>query len=241
MTTLGFGHRGGIETAAGFGVGTWVKVCANTSAEDALLAVRAGADAVGFVFAESSRQVDAAQVAAITRVLPPMVEKIGVFGAVGFEEIVGAVRVGDLTGVQLHGGVEMELVRRLRGRFGKGLKIIQTVHWDAQDADSAGFEAAVAEACGGRLVNALLVDSKVGKASGGTGVSFDWRTVGGMVKRACGEVRVIVAGGLTVENVQLAVSEMGAWGADVASGVESSPGVKDAEKVRAFVRAAKGL
>ena len=170
-----------------------------------------------------------------------MVEKIGVFGAAEFEEIVGAVRVGDLTGVQLHGGVDMELVRRLRGRFGKGLKIIQTVHWDAQGADSAGFERSVAEACGGKLVNAVLVDSRVGKASGGTGVSFDWKTVGGMVKRNCGEVRVIVAGGLTVQNVQLAVAEMGAWGADVASGVESSPGVKDAEKVRAFVRAAKGI
>ena len=107
----------------------WVKICANTNLEDAKLAAQLGADAVGFVFAPSKRQVTAEQVAAIVSELPVPLEKIGVFATHDAEEIAGIVRATGLTGAQLHGGFDAELARRLRVLLGDDLTIIQTLHW----------------------------------------------------------------------------------------------------------------
>ena len=92
----------------------WIKICANTNLDDAALAVELGADALGFVFAPSSRRVTAQQVAAITAELPAAVEKIGVFGTLDFEEIASMVRIAGLTGAQLHGGFSARGIAALK-------------------------------------------------------------------------------------------------------------------------------
>src|ERR1035437_3618428 len=107
----------------------WIKICANTSLEDARFAVDAGADAVGFVFAPSRRRVTPAQVAAIAPLLPETIEKIGVFVNATFDEIEAAVRQSGLTGVQLHSNVGADIPARLRERLGPALHILRVVHF----------------------------------------------------------------------------------------------------------------
>lgn len=114
----------------------WIKICANTSLEDAMIAADAGADAVGFVFAHSLRRVTAEQVAAIVPRLPASIEKIGVFVDATADEIAVAIEVAGLTGVQLHWDASAELTNALRARFGAGLKILGMVHFDAAMAES---------------------------------------------------------------------------------------------------------
>lgn len=215
----------------------WVKICANTCAEDVLEAVALGADAVGFVFAPSKRQVQAAQVRAITEQMPAGVERVGVFAGVETEAIAEAVRAGGLTAVQLHGGVDLELVGRLRSLLGTGVEIIHSVHWTVgeDDASEQAVRAQLRELQPGERV---LVDAKVGGASGGLGVSFDWERAA-RVLREFPELRVIVAGGLKPETVAEAVPVLKPYGVDVASGVEASAGKKDFEKLKEFVRNAR--
>jgi phosphoribosylanthranilate isomerase len=107
----------------------WIKICANTSLEDALLAAEAGADAVGFVFAPSPRRVTAAEVAAITPRLPATVEKIGVFVDAALEEIVSTVQACGLTGVQLHYDADPDLPAKLHERLGPELRILRVMHF----------------------------------------------------------------------------------------------------------------
>ncbi len=113
----------------------WIKICANTSLADAQLAAQAGADAVGFVFAPSPRQVTPAQAAAIVPHLPAALEKIGVFVDAAFEEISATVEAAGLTGVQLHWDAPHSLPAQLRERFGPKLRILGVVHFDATTAD----------------------------------------------------------------------------------------------------------
>lgn len=210
----------------------WIKICANTSLEDAQLAVESGADAVGFVFAPSPRQVTVQQVAAIAPQLPASVEKIGVFVDASFEELAAAVRACALTGVQLHSATAAELPARLRAEFGGALKILRVVHFGEDAAQDAARYAADPN------VDAVLVDSRTATAAGGTGIAFDWqqasRTVFGNRK-----LKLIAAGGLRPETVADAIATLRPWGVDVASGVEAAPGRKDAARVKAFIRNAR--
>jgi phosphoribosylanthranilate isomerase len=219
----------------------WIKICANTSLEDAKLAADLGADAVGFVFAPSTRRVTAVQVARITAHLPTNVERVGVFPALAAEEIANAAQEAGLNAVQLHGGFDQALVGQLHGIFGGRVKIIQTLHWDI---DGDGTEAEVAQqlkalAAEG-LVDRVLIDSKVGSATGGTGVSFDWNVARKVLAEAAAGLKLIVAGGLRQDNVTEAIRRLDPWGVDVASGVEAEPGRKSREKLSAFIRAARG-
>jgi len=212
----------------------WVKICANTSLEDALLAADAGADAVGFVLAPSPRRVNAEQVAAIVPHLPARLEKIGVFVDASFEKIATTVKTAGLTGVQLHFSAAPELAAKLRERLGPSLRILSVVHFDP---------AAPAPAVD-PSVDGVLVDSRTATAVGGTGKTFDWALAGKtLFRNAEARTRLIAAGGLTPENVAEAIATLSPWGVDVVSGVEAAPGRKDAAKVRAFVtnaRAAHG-
>ena len=113
----------------------WIKICGNTNLEDAQLAVEAGADAVGFVLAESPRRVSAPEVSAITPHLPKAIEKIGVFVDASFEEIVQSVQESGLTGVQLHVSTDPKLASKLRKHFGPSLRILQVIHY-AEDLES---------------------------------------------------------------------------------------------------------
>jgi phosphoribosylanthranilate isomerase len=215
-------------------VSLWVKICANTSLADAKLAAEAGADAIGFVFAPSPRQVTAAQVAVIIPQLPPL-ETIGVFVDTVLDAIIETVERCHLTGVQLHREIDDEAPLKLRQRFGEDFRILRVVHFAP---DAAELTAAIAR---DPNVDAILVDSHTATAVGGTGIAFDWQRARDILfgTGRPGEPRLVAAGGLTPGNVAEAISTLRPWGVDVASGVEQAPGRKDPDKVRAFVANAR--
>jgi phosphoribosylanthranilate isomerase len=217
----------------------WVKICGNTRLDDCRIAADAGADAVGFVFAAGKRTVTAPQVAQIVSKLPPELEKIGVFTSRDPRHIVQTAKEAGLTGVQLHGPLDRVLLEAVvqSGFLGK---IIQVLHWRtdlAADAQRDGFASQVSAVNDWKSVAGVLVDSQTVSASGGTGTSFDWKAVAPLVAHSCPPV--IVAGGLTPEKVIDAVAAMQPWGVDVSSGVEDAPGVKNPDRIRAFLRDAR--
>jgi phosphoribosylanthranilate isomerase len=218
----------------------WVKICANTNLEDALLAAELGADALGFVFAESKRKVTAAQVARITPHLPDDIEKVGVFHTHRADEIAGIVQEAGLTTVQLHGGLDPVLALRLRELL-SSVKLIQTLHWVADSSEDSrqAIATQLEEIRRSGITDRVLIDSRVGQATGGTGVTFDWKTAGQVFQKYGGELRIIAAGGLKPVNLAEAITLMQPWGVDVASGVEVIPGRKDPERLKAFLRIAK--
>jgi phosphoribosylanthranilate isomerase len=215
----------------------WIKICGNTSLEDALLAVDAGADAVGFVFAPSPRQVTAMQAAAIARKLPPSIEKIGVFVDAPLDQIYLVVRECGLTGVQLHFDAPPELPEKLRAHLGPQVRILRVVHFDAGAA--AGAAEQIALHLRNPHVDAVLVDSRTAAAVGGTGSAFDWASARSTVFLDAKERKLIAAGGLNPANVAQAIATLRPWGVDAVSGVESAPGRKDPTKVREFVTNAR--
>jgi phosphoribosylanthranilate isomerase len=210
----------------------WIKICANTSLEDACMAANAGADAVGFVFAPSPRRVSVQQVAEIVPHLPEDLEKVGVFVDSQADEIACVVRTCRLTGVQLHAECGVDTAARLRAEFGADLHILRVVHFGP---DASGQAARCAADPG---VDAILIDSRTATAVGGTGIAFDWDTASRTVF-ASGAAKFIAAGGLRPDNVAEAIAKLRPWGADVASGVEAEPGRKDPVKVRAFIANAR--
>jgi phosphoribosylanthranilate isomerase len=215
----------------------WIKICANTNLDDAALAVELGADALGFVFAPSSRRVTAQQVAAITPHLPATIEKIGVFDTLDAEEIASTVRLTGLTGAQLHGGFSPRAIAALKAQL-PSLRIIQTTHWNHDGHSAEAFSQQLVELHAAANIDAVLIDSRTATASGGTGVPFDWNAAGKALS-APGHKRLIVAGGLNPGNVQQAIALLEPWGVDVATGVEARPGRKDPEKLAAFIANAR--
>ena len=225
-------------TGAASAMSIWIKICGNTSLEDALLAVEAGADAVGFVFAPSPRRVTAAQVAAIVPHLPATVEKIGVFVDAALDEIVlhGSSLRPDRRATALRRGAGA--AGQLHERLGPELRILRVVHFDAEAAEQRADQ--IAEHARNPHVDAVLVDSRTATAVGGTGVTFDWvEARKTLFQNAEARKRLIAAGGLTPANVAEAIAALRPWGVDVASGVEAAPGRKDPAKVREFVARAR--
>jgi phosphoribosylanthranilate isomerase len=215
----------------------WIKICGNTSLEDARFAAECGAHAVGFVFAPSPRQVDAKLVRQITEKLPRQVEKYGVFVDAGFEEIVSTVAGAGLTGVQLHRSSDTLLPFRLRQHFAQfpaRLAILRVLHY--KDQEFAGQLAALS---GDDFLDAVLVDSSTKRAVGRTATSFNWQGARNSFLQAAPHLRLIAAGGLSPENVKQAIQVLRPWGVDVVSGVESTPGKKDPARVLAFIQSAQ--
>jgi phosphoribosylanthranilate isomerase len=229
----------------------WIKICGNTCAKDALASAEAGADAVGFVFAPSSRRADPQTVAAITPLLAGRVESIGVFVQTPADEIAALVDHCRLTGVQLHAynaattqavhanaspesaQKSVETAHFLRTRFGPDLRILRAVHYGPHAALQL---AAIAK---DGLSDAALIDTRIGQRVGGTGVPFDWQTAAKTLFAGSQSLRLIAAGGLKPENVAEAVTLLRPWGVDVASGVEARPGIKDHTRVRDLIRLAR--
>jgi phosphoribosylanthranilate isomerase len=212
----------------------WVKICGNTSLDDAQLAVDSGADALGFVFAASPRHVTPDQVAAITPHLPASVEKIGVFVEASLDEIVSTVRACSLTGVQIHSVMAADLPAHLRAELGPILRVLRVVHFGPGAPQYA--EAYLADP----NVDRILVDSRTATAVGGTGIAFDWaHAAETLFQRPEVRERLIAAGGLSPDNVAEAIATLHPWGVDVVSGVEAAPGRKDPAKVRAFIAHAR--
>ncbi len=195
-----------------------MKICGTTTEEDALLAVAMGADAVGFVFAPSSRQIAVDHARDIARRLPSEVLTVGVFRDEAPQRVVDLVHRAGLRAAQLHGKESAEDTSWVRQRVGFVIK--------AFPAGSPALESA--RQYGADLV---LIDSH----APGSGEVFDWSLAeGAPVGR-----RFVLAGGLTPDNVAEAVDRVRPWGVDVSTGVESSPGHKDAVKVRDFIRNAR--
>ena len=225
----------------------FIKICANTNLEDAWLAAELGVDAVGFVFAESTRHVNAETVAEIVVELPVGVEKVGVFDGRDLVDIEHCVVSSGLTVAQLHGEFNGANVRSLAAKFGGDLNIIQMVAYEVDSEDRAGaderFEQVLREVFDEPAVWAVLIDTAKSGVSGGLGVAFDWAHVAEIVERAIGRrkprPRVILAGGLSAFNVGDAIAALKPWGVDVASGVESSPGKKNPVRLREFILAAR--
>lgn len=196
----------------------FVKICGITSEDDALLAVAMGADAVGFVFAPSPRQVSPQVVYDITRRLPPEILTVGVFKDELPDRIFDIVTRSGVKAVQLHGQEPLSTVAA----------VSETVRWVIKSVVAGSREARIANQFGTDLV---LVDAP----QPGSGEVFDWS----LVDQVPSGVRLILAGGLTPENVGSAIEYVNPWGVDVSSGVESSPGRKDALKVKRFVENAR--
>jgi phosphoribosylanthranilate isomerase len=218
----------------------WVKICGTTNREDALMSVEAGADALGFIFAESPRRVTVEQARDIAGTLPKAVEKIGVFVNACLPDIEAAVAAAGLTGVQLHGDERASMMQQI-GRAGVTVIKAMSAAQLENIADVSGAlagEGAAAVALP-RGMHALLIDSGTEARRGGTGVAFAWQETREVVRWMSANVHIIVAGGLTPANVREAIRILEPWGVDVVSGVESAPGKKDPAKVRAFVKAAK--
>ena len=196
-----------------------VKICGLTRVEDALAAERAGADAVGLVFApRSKRRVGLERAAAVSRALGPFIARVGVFVDAPLAEVERAVEAAGLTAVQLHGQESAEYAARLRGR----VAVLRAV------AFAPGLTPA---ALAGYPADAFLLDAAVP----GSGTTFAWREASAWR----GHPRLVLAGGLTPANVGAAVAALAPYAVDVASGVESAPGVKDAEAIARFVAAAR--
>jgi phosphoribosylanthranilate isomerase len=218
---------------------TWVKICGMTNLEDALTAVEAGADAVGFVFYEKSpRNISVEAAREIAGKLPESVEKVGVFVDLESEQIREIVLAVGLSAVQLHGRESMDMwqdLRPLRECVGAS-KLIPMVHGNT--LKDGGF--LISEQFRDQIF-AILLDSRSEGTTGGTGTTFNWGAVRDMVQAMSLVVPVIVAGGLTPANVPEAMRLFQPFGLDVASGVEAKPGKKDPEKVRAFVKAVREI
>jgi phosphoribosylanthranilate isomerase len=221
----------------------WIKICGITSLEDAKVAVDAGADAVGFVFAASPRRVTAEIVREITGALPSNVEKIGVFVDAAVDEIVSAVEAAGLTGVQLHREYSDSDVSNLRQRLTKSTVSLRMVHVVPYDGDSANFARRLQSLAARPITDddptVVLVDTRVGDRVGGTGIPFDWGAAQDAFHRHAANLRLIAAGGLHPENVRQAIHTMQPWGVDVCSGVESVPGKKDHPRVKQFIRVSR--
>jgi phosphoribosylanthranilate isomerase len=238
---------------------TWVKICGMTNLEDALVAVDAGADAVGFVFYEKSpRYVSVEAAREIVEKLPESVEKIGVF-VDGHIDPADALFKAGLTGTQVYltkdgfaGGKGQKATGRsavpARARFMIALPMNLLGDDYAQLGDFAGRMAKMYREVSEKgsfpdgTHNTVVLDSGSTRQPGGTGRSFDWekaKTVIESINRNQG--KIVVAGGLNSGNVREAIKVLTPWGVDVVSGVEARPGKKDPEKVRAFVRAVREM
>jgi phosphoribosylanthranilate isomerase len=219
----------------------WIKICANTNLEDAQLAADLGADAVGFVFAPSARQVTTAEVAQITPHLPAHIERVGVFPALPAQQIAQIAQQAGLTAIQLHGGLDLDLIENLHQLIRGKLKIIQTLHWqvDEDNASSEAIRDQLRQLTEQGIADRALIDSKLGQATGGTGTTFNWAAARTVLSDTAAHLKLIVAGGLRPQNVAEAISGLNPWGVDVASGVEAKLRHKSPKKLAAFIKNAR--
>lgn len=195
----------------------WIKICGITRVEDAMSAARFGADAIGFVFAESPRRITPDWAREISLSAPESVSRVGVFMDRPPQEVMRIAAYCRLDAVQLHGSEDEEYCGELGGRVIKAIRV---------DRETDMVSAAEYP------VDALLLD---GYCGGGNGEGFDWRQVGLLPK----SIKVIVAGGLDPGNVKEAIKRVSPYGVDVSSGVESSPGVKDPVLMYRFIESAR--
>ena len=200
-----------------------IKICGITHLTDALTAVEAGADALGFNFVpDTPRFVKPDQVAAIVAELPPFITTVGVFASKDAAKLSTIANQCRLDAIQLHADVTPEFCRNLDRRVIKAVRV--------KDESSLSI-------LSDYDVNAFLLDAYVEGMMGGTGHVFDWD----LALKAKNYGQIIVAGGLNPDNVAQAVRHVKPYAVDVSSGVESQPGRKDPDKVRKFIDAVRSV
>jgi phosphoribosylanthranilate isomerase len=196
----------------------FVKICGITNEDDALFAVAMGADALGFIFAPSTRQIAAQRVYDITRRLPPEILTVGVFRDEHPSRVVDTVHRAGVKAAQLSGHETPAMVADVAASVRWVIKVVVAGGPDARNADRIGTDLVLVEG-----------------PSPGSGQLFDWRLIDDLPEGP----RYILAGGLTPENVANAVERAQPWGVDVATGVEREPGKKDPMKVKKFIERAR--
>ena len=199
-----------------------VKICGITNIQDALLAIDCGADALGFVFAPSPRQVTPTQVQAMVSQLPPHICKVGVFVDFELEAVNDIKSRCNLDTVQLHGSETPEYCQAFSPDVIKSFQV---------------RDETILELLPSYRVKAYLLDSYHAEMKGGTGYSFDWPIA--QKAKECGPM--ILSGGLNPDNVRRAIAAVQPFAVDVSSGVEITPGKKDRSKLQDFLKAAKQL
>lgn len=200
-----------------------VKICGITNSEDALVAADAGADALGFVFyPPSPRYITPDQAAGIIARLPPFIQSVGLFVDHSPDMINQTVELCGLDLVQLHGDESPGFCKLVKSRIIKAIRVRNETSLE----NMFSYE-----------VSAFLLDAWSPLAHGGTGLTFDWE----LAVAASGKGRIILAGGLTPENVADAVKRVHPYAVDVSSGVEASAGKKDPDRIREFIKRAKGI
>lgn len=201
-----------------------MKICGITNTADAVAAIDAGADALGFMFFQNSkRNVSPAVAGEIIRELPPFISKVGVFVNASGSFVREVIQTSRIDTLQFHGEEPPEFCAQF------GLKAIKAFR--IRDRESL-------QQCLNYRNHPWLLDSYVDGAQGGTGVAFDWNVA---VEATRLSRMVILAGGLKVETVADAVRKVRPFAVDVSSGVESAPGKKDHAKIRQFIDAAKSV
>jgi phosphoribosylanthranilate isomerase len=199
------------------------KICGITRIEDALAAVEAGADAIGFVFyAKSPRAVTIEQARGIVKALPPFITTVGLFVNASGQELRDILDAVPLDLLQFHGDESAQECESWQRPYIKALRV------------KAGDEiAAACEAYPG--ASGILLDAYVEGIPGGTGEAFDWSLIPQGLSKP-----IILAGGLTPDNVVEAVARVRPYAVDVSGGVEASKGIKDHGKIKAFIKAVRG-
>jgi len=199
-----------------------VKICGITSVEDARAAIEAGADALGLVFyAPSPRSVNITQALEISRVVGPFVTLVGLFVNADVDEVEKTLSQVPLHVLQFHGDESRDYCEQFQRPYMKAIRMRPDL--DIQQAMSEHPNA-----------SGLLLDAYRKGVPGGTGETFDWQRVPTRSKQA-----LVLAGGLTADNLEQALAATHVWGVDVSGGVEQSPGRKDHEALKRFVNIAK--
>jgi len=200
-------------------VKTRVKICGITRIEDALVCADEGVDAIGLVFyAKSPRNLVADKAAEICRALPAFVTSVALFKDAEAKTVLDTINITGIDLLQFHGSESVEFCEQFERPYIKavGMEGVKNIHAYASQYQSA---------------RGLLLDSHAPGAAGGTGKTFDWNDVPNDLKQA-----IILAGGLCVENVAEAIAIARPYAVDISSGVESMPAIKDADKIRHFMR-----
>jgi phosphoribosylanthranilate isomerase len=221
---------------------TWIKICGTTNLEDALTAVDAGADALGFVFYEKSpRSITPEAAKAIIAKLPARIQKVGVFVDRPFEFTEKIAESAGLSAIQLHPDLSKQnaMMPPALSHLKRYLAL-PARHFLDDKGTFESFAMSRRNEESDKGFDAVFLDSGTPQQPGGTGKSFDWHEgnyIADVIRNA--GFKLVVAGGLTPDNVTEAIRILKPWGVDVVSGVEASPGKKDPEKVRAFIKAVR--
>jgi len=215
-----------------------VKICGITNKEDALMAVRCGADAIGVIVdvpVDTPRNIDVNRAEAIMNSIPPFISTVAVIMPKSIKDVKNIINELNPDVVQLHGDESLRLVSKIRKMFtGKIIKVIHVAIDEKMDRIEDKIENAKNYA---EVVDAIMLDTKIKKTVGGTGKSHNWE-ISAMIRESINKP-LILSGGLNIWNVRDAIKNVRPYAVDVSSGVELEPGKKDETKMREFIKIAK--